>query len=168
MSDHFFNLQRISLCLLMSSSDVPHQYPSFQAERSESDQDSPWGSSPVTDSASPQLLEHNESIDVSCVYRQFTDGRGLSHGSYEEQQRGGVDGRGHHLHAHGQEQSCGRGRCEAGRYFLGSGTPGREAWWSATRTIIPLRSRSSSENQEGYDSGNVPHLTTNQSFDGRS
>uniref|UniRef100_A0A3P9AW25 SIM bHLH transcription factor 1a n=1 Tax=Maylandia zebra TaxID=106582 RepID=A0A3P9AW25_9CICH len=33
----------------------PSQYSSFQIERSESGQDSPWGSSPLTDSASPRL-----------------------------------------------------------------------------------------------------------------
>ncbi|XP_075897230.1 single-minded homolog 1-A isoform X2 [Nelusetta ayraudi] len=145
------------------------RYPGFQAERSESDQDSPWGSSPLTDSASPQLLEHNDSIDVSCVYRQFTDGRALGHGPYEEHQRAAGDGHAHHLHARGQGQSCERGRCEAGRYFLGGGgTPGRDAWWSAARTLIPLRAKSSSEAQEGYDGGGASHLATIQSYHGRA
>lgn len=140
------------------------QYPSFQAERSESDQDSPWGSSPLTDSASPQLLEHNESIDVSCVYRQFADTRTLCHSLHEERHHTTGDGHAH-LHTHGQGQSCERGRCEAGRYFLGAPPSGRDAWWSAARTLIPL-CKSSLENHEGYDSS-IPHLTAIQSYHGK-
>lgn len=60
-------------------------------------------------------------------------------------------------HIHGQGQSCERGRCEAGRYFLGAPPPGRETWWDTARSIIPL-SKSSLESYEDYD-GSVPHIT---------
>uniref|UniRef100_A0A4W6ES45 SIM bHLH transcription factor 1a n=1 Tax=Lates calcarifer TaxID=8187 RepID=A0A4W6ES45_LATCA len=134
------------------------QYPSFQTERSESDQDSPWGSSPLTDSASPQLLEQSEGLDASCVYRQFTDPRTLCYSPSEEQ---------HHtnLHTHGQGQSCERGRCEAGRYFLGAPPPSRDVLWGTTRSILPL-SKTSLENHDGYDS-NMPHITAIHSCNGR-
>ncbi|XP_049440647.1 single-minded homolog 1-A [Epinephelus fuscoguttatus] len=141
------------------------QYPSFQTERSESDQDSPWGSSPLTDSASPQLLEHGEGLDASCVYRQFTtDPRTLCYSLSEEHHHPTSDGY-THLHAHGQGQSCERGRCEAGRYFLGAPPPGRDTWWSTTRSVLPL-SKSSLENREGCDSS-MPHITAIHSYHGR-
>uniref|UniRef100_A0A668UZ13 SIM bHLH transcription factor 1b n=1 Tax=Oreochromis aureus TaxID=47969 RepID=A0A668UZ13_OREAU len=38
-------------------SPYPQQFSAFNPERSESDQDSQWGGSPLTDSASPQLLD---------------------------------------------------------------------------------------------------------------
>ncbi|KAM3613564.1 uncharacterized protein V6R79_001493 [Siganus canaliculatus] len=140
------------------------QYSSFQTERSESDQDSPWGSSPLTDSASPQLQENSEGLDASCVYRQLADSHALCHSLSEEQHHatGGSYG---HLHAHGQGQSCERGRCEAGRYFLGAPPTGREAWWGTTRSILPLN-KSSMENYEGYSSS-MPHITAIHSYHGR-
>ncbi|XP_029958844.1 single-minded homolog 1-A [Salarias fasciatus] len=137
------------------------QYSSFQPERSESEQGSPWGSSPLTDSASPQLLEHGDGPDASCGYRQLPDSRSLCYSLAEEQHHAAADG-----HAHGQGQSCERGRCEAGRYFLGAPPPGREAWWGAARSILPL-SKSSLENHEGYE-GIVPHITAIHSYHGRS
>ncbi|XP_059195444.1 single-minded homolog 1-A [Centropristis striata] len=140
------------------------QYPSFQTERSESDQDSPWGSSPLTDSASPQLLEQSEGLDASCVYRQFTDPRTLCYSLSEEHHHTISNGY-THLHAHGQGQSCERGRCEAGRYFLGAPPPGRDSWWGGTRSIMPL-SKNSLENHEGYDSS-VPHIAAIHSYNGR-
>uniref|UniRef100_A0A3Q3VY63 Uncharacterized protein n=1 Tax=Mola mola TaxID=94237 RepID=A0A3Q3VY63_MOLML len=100
------------------------QYLIFQMERSESDQDSPWGSSPLTDSASPQLLEHSEGLDVSCVHRHFTDTRTLCHSLYEEQ---------HYTTSCGQGQSC-----EVGRYFLGAPPTGSDAWWRTARSLVPL------------------------------
>ena len=139
------------------------QYPSFQTERSESDQESPWGSSPLTDSASPQLLEHSEGLDASCVYRQFSDPRSLCYSLSEEHHHNSSDGY-THLHSQGQGQSCERGRCEAGRYFLGAPPPGRDAWWGNTRSVLPL-SKSSLENHEGYDSS-VPHITAIHSHHG--
>uniref|UniRef100_A0A3B3ZE80 SIM bHLH transcription factor 1b n=1 Tax=Periophthalmus magnuspinnatus TaxID=409849 RepID=A0A3B3ZE80_9GOBI len=78
------------------------QFGGFQAERSESDRDSPWGSSPLTDSASPQLLDHSESLDSSCVFRQFTDPRTLCYGLTEEQYHPQPEGHSHHLHSHAQ------------------------------------------------------------------
>ncbi|KAJ4930855.1 hypothetical protein JOQ06_025158 [Pogonophryne albipinna] len=140
------------------------QYPSFQMERSESDQESPWGSSPLTDSASPQLLEHSEGLDASCVYRQFSEPRPLCYSLSEEHHHNSSDGY-THLHSQGQGQSCERGRCEAGRYFLGAPPPGRDAWWGNTRSVLPL-SKSSLENHEGYDSS-VPHITAIHSHHGR-
>ncbi|CAN9514187.1 unnamed protein product [Ophioblennius macclurei] len=141
------------------------QYSSFQTERSESEQGSPWGSSPLTDSASPQLLEHSEGLDASCGYRQLADSRALCYSLSEEQHHAASDGHSH-PHGHGQGQSCERGRCEAGRYFLGAPPPGRETWWGTARSILPL-SKSSLENHEGYESI-MPHITAIHSYHGRS
>lgn len=139
------------------------QYPSFQTERSESDRDSPWGSSPLTDSASPQLLEHSEGLEASCVYRQFAGPRTLCYNLSEEQHHPTTDGLTHHQHhAHTHGQSCERGRCEAGRYFLGAPPPGRDAWWGTARSIL---SKSSLENHEGYDSS-MSHITAIHSYHG--
>ncbi|XP_022606827.1 single-minded homolog 1-A-like [Seriola dumerili] len=135
------------------------QYPSFQTERSESDQDSPWGSSPLTDSASPQLLEHSEGLDASCVYRQFTDPRTPCYSPSEEQHHT-------HLHTHGQGQRCERSRCEAGRYFLGAPPPSGNVFWGTTRSIIPL-SKSSLENHDGYHSS-MPHITAIHNYNGQA
>ncbi|XP_068591765.1 single-minded homolog 1-A [Cebidichthys violaceus] len=129
------------------------QYPSFQTERSESDQGSPWGSSPLTDSASPQLLEQSEGPEASCVYRQVPDPHTLCYSLSEEHHHS--DG-----YAHGQAQSCERGRCEAGRYFLGAPPPGRDAWWGTARSVLPL-GKSSSENHEGCD------ITAVHNYNGR-
>ncbi|TNN71052.1 Single-minded 1-A [Liparis tanakae] len=137
------------------------QYPSFQTERSESDQDSPWGSSPLTDSASPQLLEQGEGPDASCVYRQLPDPRSLCYSlSEEHHHNNGGDG-----YAHGQGQSCDRSRCEAGRYYLGAPPPRRDTWWGTAGSVLPL-SKSSSENQEGCDGG-APHGTAVHGYNGR-
>ena len=137
---------------------VSLQYPSFQTERSESDQDSPWGSSPLTDSASPQLLEQSEGLDASCVYRQFSDPRTLCYSPSEEQRHA-------HLNTHGQGQRCERGRCEAGRYFLGAPPPSSNLLWGSSRSILPL-SKSSLENHDGYDSS-MPHITAIHSYNGQ-
>ncbi|XP_060937908.1 single-minded homolog 1-A [Limanda limanda] len=134
------------------------QYPSFQTERSESDQDSPWGSSPLTDSASPQLLEQSEGLDASCVYRQFADPRTLCYSPSEEQRHA-------HLNTHGQGQRCEQARCEAGRYFLGAPPPSSNVLWGSSRSILPL-SKSSLENHDGYDSS-MPHITAIHSYNGQ-
>lgn len=126
------------------------QYLIFQMERSESDQDSPWGSSPLTDSASPQLLEHSEGLDVSCVHRHFTDTRTLCHSLYEEQ---------HYTTSCGQGQSC-----EVGRYFLGAPPTGSDAWWRTARSLVPL-SKNSLENHEGHKRS-MPHITAIHSYHG--
>ncbi|KAA8592019.1 hypothetical protein FQN60_017418, partial [Etheostoma spectabile] len=76
----------------------------------QSDQDSPWGSSPLTDSASPQLLEQSEGLDASCVYRQFPDPRPRCYSLSDEHHHTASEDY-THLHAHGQGQSCERGRC---------------------------------------------------------
>uniref|UniRef100_A0A8B9HG66 SIM bHLH transcription factor 1a n=1 Tax=Astyanax mexicanus TaxID=7994 RepID=A0A8B9HG66_ASTMX len=130
-------------------------YPGFHTERSESDQDSsPWGGSPLTDSASPQLLEQNESMDASCIYRQFPEARSLCYGlNLSEEHHAAAD---HQSHTH--SQACERGRCEAGRYFLGTPQTGREAWWGAARSVLPLP-KSPPENGEGYESV-MPHIAS--------
>ncbi|KAJ0000615.1 hypothetical protein NQD34_012457 [Periophthalmus magnuspinnatus] len=137
------------------------QFGGFQAERSESDRDSPWGSSPLTDSASPQLLDHSESLDSSCVFRQFTDPRTLCYGLTEEQYHPQPEGHSHHLHSHAQGHGCDRGRCEAGRYFLGPPPTGRESWWGVGRSVL------GKDSAEAYDNS-LPHLTAVHSYHGRS
>lgn len=130
-------------------------YPGFHTERSESDQDSsPWGGSPLTDSASPQLLEQNESMDASCIYRQFPEARSLCYGlNLSEEHHAAAD---HQSHSH--SQACERGRCEAGRYFLGTPQTGREAWWGAARSVLPLP-KSPPENGDSYESV-MPHIAS--------
>ncbi|XP_056332157.1 single-minded homolog 1-A [Danio aesculapii] len=130
------------------------QYPGFPTDRSESDQDSPWGGSPLTDSASPQLLEQCEGIESSCVYRQFSDPRSLCYGLPLTED--------HHtsseLYGHPHSESCERGCCKAGRYFLGTPQPGREAWWGAARSVLPLP-KSSPENGDSFE-GVMPHIAS--------
>uniref|UniRef100_A0A4W5Q207 SIM bHLH transcription factor 1a n=1 Tax=Hucho hucho TaxID=62062 RepID=A0A4W5Q207_9TELE len=138
------------------------QYTGFQAERSESDQDSPWAGSPLTDSASPQLLEQGEGLGASCAYRQFSEPRPHCYSLpiTEEHHHHHTPSESHsHLDTHGHNQTCERGRCEAGRYFLGAPQGGREAWWGAARSVLPLAKTSSLENGEGYESS-VPHITS--------
>uniref|UniRef100_A0A8C1CQI9 SIM bHLH transcription factor 1a n=1 Tax=Cyprinus carpio carpio TaxID=630221 RepID=A0A8C1CQI9_CYPCA len=110
------------------------RYPGFPTDRSESDQDSPWGGSPLTDSASPQLLEQYDHHTSSDLY------------------------------GHTHSESCERGRCKAGRYFLGTPQPGREAWWGAARSVLPLP-KSSSENGDSFE-GVMPHITSIHSLQG--
>ncbi|KAM7420046.1 hypothetical protein PAMA_014654 [Pampus argenteus] len=140
------------------------QFPSFQAERSESDQDSPWGCSPLTDSASPLLLEQSEGLNSSCVYKQFTDPLPLCYSLSEDQHHTTSDSH-THLHTHAQGQSCERGRCDAGRYFLGGPPPGRDTWWGTARSILPL-SKGSLENHDGYENS-MPHITAIHSYQDR-
>lgn len=136
------------------------QYPCFPTDRSESDQDSPWGGSPLTDSASPQLLEQCEGIDSSCVYRQFSEPRPLCYGlPLTDDHQTSSD-----LYSHTHSESCERGRCKAGRYFLGTPQPGREAWWGAARSVLPLP-KSSSENGDSFESV-MPHITSIHSLQG--
>ncbi|KAM6893385.1 single-minded homolog 1-A [Xenentodon cancila] len=138
------------------------QYPSFHTEGSESDQDSPWGGSPLIDSTSPHL-EH-ESLDSSHCYRQFSDPRALCYSLSEEQHYNTSDVHSH-FHAHAQGQSCERARCEAGRYFLGAPPPSRDKWWSTARSFVPL-SKSSLENRESSD-GSMTRITAIHSYHGR-
>ncbi|KAF4103606.1 single-minded homolog 1-A isoform X2 [Onychostoma macrolepis] len=130
------------------------QYPGFPTDRSESDQDSPWGGSPLTDSASPQLLEQCEGIDSSCVYRQFSEPRQLCYSlPLTDDHHTSSD-----LYSHTHSESCERGRCKAGRYFLGTPQPSREAWWGTARSVLPLP-KSSSENGDSFE-GVMPHITS--------
>ncbi|XP_059797501.1 single-minded homolog 1 isoform X3 [Balaenoptera ricei] len=88
------------------------QYSGFPAERSESDHDSQWGGSPLTDAASPQLLDPADrpgsQHDASCAYRQFSERGSLCYGFALDPSRL-VEER--HFHT----QACEGGRCEAGR-----------------------------------------------------
>ncbi|XP_076827954.1 single-minded homolog 1-A isoform X2 [Brachyhypopomus gauderio] len=137
-------------------------YPGFHTERSESDQDSsPWGGSPLTDSASPQLLDQSESMDASCVYRQFSEPRPLCYSLPLSEEHQAPGDHQNHIHT----QACERGRCEAGRYFLGTPQPGREAWWGAARSVLPLP-KSPPENEDGYE-GVMPHITSIHSLHAR-
>ncbi|KAL2085004.1 hypothetical protein ACEWY4_020522 [Coilia grayii] len=142
------------------------QYPGFHAERSESDQDSPWGGSPHTDSASPQLLDASDGLDATaCAYRQFSDAaatpRPLCY-SLALADDHHTDG-----HTHGHGGSCERGgRCEAGRYFLGTPQTGREAWWGAARSVLPMP-KVSPENGEGCEAM-MPHIASIHSLHARS
>uniref|UniRef100_A0A1A8HLS5 Single-minded homolog 1b n=1 Tax=Nothobranchius kuhntae TaxID=321403 RepID=A0A1A8HLS5_NOTKU len=61
-------------------SPYPQQFSAFNPERSESDQDSQWGGSPLTDSASPQLLDPSEAAEASCAYRLYPDSGSLCYG----------------------------------------------------------------------------------------
>lgn len=97
------------------------------------------------------------------MYRQFTDPRTLCYGLSDEQHH--IAGDGHlHLHGYSQGQTCERGRCEAGRYFLGAPPTSRNPWWDTTRSILPL-SKSSLENHEGCESS-MPHVTAVHSYHG--
>uniref|UniRef100_A0A8C8MGP2 Uncharacterized protein n=1 Tax=Oncorhynchus tshawytscha TaxID=74940 RepID=A0A8C8MGP2_ONCTS len=115
-------------------SPYPQQFSAFHPERSESDQDSQWGGSPLTDSASPQLLYPDSG---SLCYGLALSEEDLTHTNTP---------------AHPHIPACDRGaRCQAGRYFLGAAPQsGREAWWDATRSVLSLP-KSSLENGEGYD-----------------
>ncbi|XP_039603799.1 single-minded homolog 1-A isoform X2 [Polypterus senegalus] len=143
------------------------QYSGFHTERSESDHDSQWGGSPLTDSASPQLLDHGEGshsqhADVSCAYRPYSDrsslclGFALDHTTRLNEDR----------HTHYHTQACEGGRCEAGRYFLGTPQPGRESWWSSSRSVLSV-SKSSPEDRDRYENS-MPHIASIHSVHGRS
>ncbi|CAL8315568.1 unnamed protein product [Lota lota] len=122
-------------------------YPQFSAynpERSESDQDSQWGGSPLTDSASPRLPDHGEAPEASCAYRLYPDSGSLCYGlPLSEEDLA-------HAQGHAPGSACDRTRCQGGRYFLGAPQLGREAWWDATRSVLSLP-KSSGESGEGYD-----------------
>ncbi|KAJ7988079.1 hypothetical protein DPEC_G00319910 [Dallia pectoralis] len=129
------------------ASPYPQQFSAFHPERSESDQDSQWGGSPLTDSASPQLLDQGEGAEGGA-YRLYPDAGSLCYGLALSEDDFALA----HGHAHATPPACDRGaRCQAGRYFLGAAAQsGREAWWDATRSVLSLP-KSSLENHEGYD-----------------
>ncbi|CAH7318185.1 Sim1 [Phodopus roborovskii] len=135
-------------------------YPGFHTERSESDHDSQWGGSPLTDAASPQLLDPERpgsQHEVSCAYRQFPDRSSLCYGFALDHSRL-VDDR--HFHT----QACEGGRCEAGRYFLGAPPTGRDPWWGS-RATLPL-TKASPESREAYENS-MPHITSVHRIHGR-
>lgn len=121
------------------------QFSAFNPERSESDQDSQWGGSPLTDSASPQLLDPGEAAETSCAYRLYPDSGSLCYGLGLSE-----DELAHAAQAHSHTAACDRVRCQSGRYFLGTPQSGREVWWDATRSVLSLP-KSSAENSEGYE-----------------
>ncbi|NXG36889.1 SIM1 protein, partial [Dromaius novaehollandiae] len=138
------------------------QYSGFHTERSESDHESQWGGSPLTDTASPQLLESadrpsSQHHDVSCAYRQYSDRSALCYGFALDHSRLTED---RHFHT----QACEGGRCEAGRYFLGTPQPGRESWWGS-RSALPL-TKSSPESREAYENS-MPHIMSMHRIHGR-
>ncbi|XP_072314706.1 single-minded homolog 1-like [Eucyclogobius newberryi] len=121
-------------------SPYPQQFSAFNPERAESDQDSQWGGSPQTDSASPQLMDPSEASDSSCAYRLYPDSAPLCYGL-------GLSSEEEISHAH--PSACERVKCHSGRYFLGTPQSGREMWWDATRSVLSLPK--ASENSEGYE-----------------
>uniref|UniRef100_A0A673CMX5 SIM bHLH transcription factor 1b n=1 Tax=Sphaeramia orbicularis TaxID=375764 RepID=A0A673CMX5_9TELE len=120
------------------------QFSAFNPERSESDQDSQWGGSPLTDSASPQLLDPGDAAEASCAYRLYSDSGSLCYGlGLSEEDLA-------HAQVHPHTTTCDRVRCHSGRYFLGTPQSGREMWWDATRSVLSLP-KTSVENSEGYE-----------------
>lgn len=108
------------------------QFSAFNPERSESDQDSQWGGSPLTDSASPQLVDPGDAAETSCAYRLYPDSGSLCYGlGLSEDDLA-------HAQTHPHAASCDRVRCQSGRYFLGTPPSGREVWWDATRSVLSL------------------------------
>ncbi|OCT80433.1 single-minded homolog 1 [Xenopus laevis] len=139
------------------------QYSGFHTERSESDHESQWGGSPLTDTASPQLLDPIErpsshQHDVSCAYRQYPDRSSLCFGFALDHSRLSDD-RHHH------SQSCEEGRCEAGRYFLGSPQTERGTWWGS-RSMLPLP-KTSPDGKDIYEA-TMPHIASVHRAHGRS
>lgn len=120
------------------------QFSAFNPERSESDQDSQWGGSPLTDSASPQLLDPSDAAEASCAYRLYPDSGPLCYGlGLSEEDLA-------HAQTHPHTTTCDRVRCQSGRYFLGAPQSGREMWWDTTRSVLSLP-KFSVENSEGYE-----------------
>lgn len=118
------------------------QFAAFNPERSESDQDSQWGGSPLTDTASPQLLDPSEAAEASCAYRLYPDSGSLCYslGLSEDDL----------THTQTHTTTCDRVRCQGGRYFLGTPQSGREMWWDTTRSVLSLP-KFSVDNSEGYE-----------------
>lgn len=136
------------------------QYSGFHTERSESDHESQWGGSPLTDTASPQLLDPERpgsQHELSCAYRQFPDRGSLCYGFALDHSRLVED---RHFHT----QACEGGRCEAGRYFLGAPPAGRDPWWGS-RAALPL-TKASPESRETYENS-MPHITSVHRIHGR-
>uniref|UniRef100_A0A668UYT5 SIM bHLH transcription factor 1b n=1 Tax=Oreochromis aureus TaxID=47969 RepID=A0A668UYT5_OREAU len=125
-------------------SPYPQQFSAFNPERSESDQDSQWGGSPLTDSASPQLLDPSEATEASCAYRLYPESGSLCYGlGLSEEDLA-------HAQTHPHTTTCDRVRCQSGRYFLGAPQSGREMWWDTTRSVLSLP-KFSVDNSEGYE-----------------
>ncbi|XP_073531861.1 single-minded homolog 1 [Phyllobates terribilis] len=157
------NKSRLSNTKSKSRTSPYPQYSGFHTERSESDHDSQWGGSPLTDTTSPQLIDpierpNSQQHDVSCAYRQYPDRNALCFGFTLDHSR--LSDERHH---HGQ--SCESGRCEAGRYFLGSPQAGRENWWGS-RSTLPVP-KSSPESRDGYENS-MPHITSVPRVHGRN
>ncbi|KAJ8005423.1 hypothetical protein DPEC_G00146500 [Dallia pectoralis] len=139
------------------------QYTGYQVEHSESDHDSPWAGSPAPDSASPQLVVHREELE--CAYRRFSEPHSVchSHPITDEPHCHTHSDNHSHPHTNGHNQTCERGRCEAGRYFLGTPQSGREAWWGAARSVLPLAKTSSLDNGDVSESS-MSHIPVIQNI----
>ncbi|XP_055046657.2 SIM bHLH transcription factor 1b isoform X2 [Misgurnus anguillicaudatus] len=121
---------------LMDRSSVPNtrskilvspypQFPAFHPDRSESDHDSQWGGSPLTDSTSPQRLDQSEASESACAYRRFAECYSLSQGDMMTSAQTPCD--------------PSTVRCQGGRYVLGvRDQMGREGWWETARSVPSL------------------------------
>jgi single-minded-like protein len=130
--------------LLGTAINLSQQFSAYNPERSESDQESQWGGSPLTDSTSPHLLDHGEASEASCAYRLYPDSGPLGYGLHLSEEDLA------HAQGHAPGAACDRTRCQGGRYFLGAPQLGREAWWDATRSVLSLP-KAPGESGEGYD-----------------
>ncbi|XP_056604656.1 SIM bHLH transcription factor 1b isoform X1 [Triplophysa dalaica] len=111
------------------------QFAAFPPDRSESDHDSQWGSSPLTDSTSPQRLDQGETPETACAYRRFGESGSLCYSLSQGDMM-------HTCHTHTPPQTLcdpSPARCQAGRYVLGVRDQiGRESWWENTRSVPSL------------------------------
>ncbi|KAH0622175.1 hypothetical protein JD844_024255 [Phrynosoma platyrhinos] len=105
----------------------------------------------------PSERPNSQHHDASCAYRQYSDRSALCYGFALDHSRLADE---RHFHT----QACEGGRCEAGRYFLGTPQSGREAWWGS-RSGLPL-TKSSPESRETYENS-MPHITSIHRIHGR-
>ncbi|XP_030637568.1 SIM bHLH transcription factor 1b [Chanos chanos] len=116
------------------------QYSSFYNELCESDQDSQLDSSPLTEPASPQLLDQEEGAETVCAFRLPESGSlcySLSLSQEELQKTHSLTHTAPCDHTHTQ-------------LLLGWGQVGREARWGATRSVLAFP-KTTLQNREGYD-----------------
>uniref|UniRef100_A0A8C1NVC0 SIM bHLH transcription factor 1b n=1 Tax=Cyprinus carpio TaxID=7962 RepID=A0A8C1NVC0_CYPCA len=83
----------------------PHsqQLSSFQPERSDSDRDSQWGGSPLTDSASPPRLDHSDTSEAACGSLCYTQTHTLT--THTHPQGGSARRSSQKAHAHNAVKS---------------------------------------------------------------
>ncbi|KAK2893166.1 hypothetical protein Q8A67_013154 [Cirrhinus molitorella] len=113
------------------------QFSSFQPERSDSDRDSQWDGSPLTDSASPPRQDHSDASEAPCGSLCYA----LSQGDA--------------MHTCVQTHATHTPLCDqSGRYVLG--VSGREGWWGAARSVPPL-TKPTQHNGGEFDSRTYHH-----------